>query len=94
MLSPGTGVLRLTNVSEKEFVGFAKVWNNDSKQSYYWILKLPAKATTEIGINEGWAFEPNETILISGDGYVDGYLYTYKAESGSVGIKEAWYAPW
>jgi hypothetical protein len=88
-----TSVLQIKNTSQSALPNLImQLTNLDSKQEkYYRIDRLNPGEQKEIGILEaGWAFEPNEEIFIfMEDGRFIGVIYkTYRAENGSVGIKE------
>jgi hypothetical protein len=93
LLDSSTSVLQISNISQSPLPALIMSFTNlDSKhKQYYKIDLINPGEQLEIGMLEaGWAFEPNEEIYIAIENgqYVGVTLKTYRAENGSVGIKQ------
>lgn len=88
-LDSSSGVLQLTNTSQKP-IGKITVWfrNKDTKTEATVVIGAidPGK-TAEIGMLEGWALEPNESVVLYLDGYTKSSYSTYQGANGNVGIR-------
>ena len=92
-LEPTTAVLQIKNKHTESLTLYGCAVNLDNKQEVtFRIGTLAPGQSTELGILEiGWAFVPNERFLIGttkDKPYRDAVFDTYRAESGSIEIKQ------
>lgn len=94
LLSPGTAVLQVTNVSAKPVGKLTFYFRNrdNNQQASYQITEIKPSEGREIGVLQvGWALEPNEEITVVAEGFTGFRLETYWADNGTVGIRTPWW---
>lgn len=65
---------------------------NGNGQASHTILSLAAQETKEVGLLEAdWAIMPNEEIRIGSLTHREVKFTTYRADDGSVGIRQSWW---
>jgi hypothetical protein len=93
LLDSSTAVLQIQNTSSGELQGLRVTFlNNDTNQQRsHFVGAMEFGKDTEIGMLEGWAVEPNETVTISCTGHTSAKYKTYRTSDGKIGISEAWW---
>ena len=90
LLDSSTAVLQIQNTSSGALQSLVVTFvNNDSNQQRSHLVgTLESGQSTEIGMLEGWAVEPNETVTISCASHANVKYKTYRTDDGKIGIRE------
>jgi len=91
LLYSSTGVLFVRNRSVHSLKGIRLAIRNidSNKSTTHIIASLDYGGTTEVGMIEAnWAFEPNEEIEFTLDGYRSVTSRTFTTDKGTVGIRK------